>query len=942
MSDQDIIDPGRSVEYEPILAGSGWRTTATPVGIPAYVPPQPIYQPEADIHVNPLAMDAEGELPDDIVALDVVPIQGKEVEITAVVQVINSLAMIVNPLSLEVGGMQGSRRLIVRCKRKHAAIVSSQLTGMYGSPQIKPLVGESDPARMFEQTEPLQAHVRLKLSRSAGLPLRTYKELEENDAIVPIIASMFQLEDNEAALTQIVIHGKAPSEWAKEYKEELIQWKRRQTGMPSLRRLLPFLIMLPSSLCMLAYMLMGEWWKFIWIPVLFALAIYLVVRLIKKSDITWSESMEEMVQRKVNQQAYTVEIRLSALSKDANRLQMLMHSMISAYRIFGIESGNALELMEQRLSPSFDPWELNKYEPGCNYLGDEEIGTIWHLPVTSIPDLMQVEKVEDKMPAPDQVYDEKGWHIGTMGKTGGRRYPVWLPQRAITRSHMMLIGKTRMGKSTLATRLISHLVHDPKRAVVVMDPHDDMVDELLTLIPPERRKDVIYWNFADKQYLPGLNILDITLLNDPEATSEAVGEVCKTLFAKFWGPRMEVVFDAITMTLAYANSLRAPDDQFTILDGLELLGMDNHTRSQFLQQHLPTDRWKVQELIRYWELEFSSLTTVMREQVVMPVKSKLEAFQATTSLMSIVGQPQSTVNVREAILAGKIFLIKTGSTGVSAQFSDFIGSLFLAWVRRILMTQGDKPAEERTSVSLLVDESQTFSGVPFPKLLAEIAKFGGSVIIATQGTNFLGRSSASDQVDDANATSKVLANVATLFTFQLSGEDANKITDTEFKDQVNQDFVNLPAYTVFVRFSDTKGKVIGPFKVTLDPPAEGDRRCRQEILSMRHNYSLPVLDAERLGHEARKRMQTLNLQSKDRNRVPASGRNQPASFSRDLVNAANNPAAGEDPDLEELTQAMEGVMGVDWRRNTNSVQEVTGEPEPPTGLDDSALDGMAG
>jgi hypothetical protein len=71
-----------------------------------------------------------------------------------------------------------------------------------------------------------------------------------------------------------------------------------------------------------------------------------------------------------------------------------------------------------------------------------------------------------------------------------------------------------------------------------------MVTDLLGVIPAERADDVLYLNFADPELIPALNLLDVNLFGgDPERTAEALGEVTRAVFKKYWGPRMEVVFD---------------------------------------------------------------------------------------------------------------------------------------------------------------------------------------------------------------------------------------------------------------------------------------------------------------------------------------------------------------------------------------------------------------
>lgn len=52
--------------------------------------------------------------------------------------------------------------------------------------------------------------------------------------------------------------------------------------------------------------------------------------------------------------------------------------------------------------------------------------------------------------------------------------------------------------------------------VCVIDPHGDLVEDVLKYIPKERAKDIIIFDPADTERPMGLNMLDI-ISTDPEA-----------------------------------------------------------------------------------------------------------------------------------------------------------------------------------------------------------------------------------------------------------------------------------------------------------------------------------------------------------------------------------------------------------------------------------------
>jgi hypothetical protein len=144
--------------------------------------------------------------------------------------------------------------------------------------------------------------------------------------------------------------------------------------------------------------------------------------------------------------------------------------------------------------------------------------------------------------------------------------------------------------------------------------------------------------------------------------------------------------------------------------------------------------------------------------------------------------------------------------------------------------------------------------VDFGAALAQLAKFGGNLILTTQGTRFLGRTSASDEPEDPEAFSKVLANVDTLVVYRVSGEDAVALSETEFVgEQDAPDLIYLGDHQAFVRFV-REGQVVGPLRVEMDPPPPRDPRVEARILAGRSAYLLPLAQALEMSRAASHRM----------------------------------------------------------------------------------------
>jgi hypothetical protein len=89
--------------------------------------------------------------------------------------------------------------------------------------------------------------------------------------------------------------------------------------------------------------------------------------------------------------------------------------------------------------------------------------------------------------------------------------------------------------------------------VAVIDPHGDLVEDILQLMPPERAEDVIYFNPSDTDRPLGLNIMEA----DTEEQKHFVASSIIGLMYKLYdphhtgivGPRLSTLFRNAMLTI---------------------------------------------------------------------------------------------------------------------------------------------------------------------------------------------------------------------------------------------------------------------------------------------------------------------------------------------------------------------------------------------------------
>ena len=126
-----------------------------------------------------------------------------------------------------------------------------------------------------------------------------------------------------------------------------------------------------------------------------------------------------------------------------------------------------------------------------------------------------------------------------------RRFGI---KRADRRAHLYTIGKTGTGKSTLIANLARQdALHG--EGFALLDPHGDLVEQVIRLIPAERQRDLIYFNVPDTAHLLAFNPLEALQAGFRPLVASGLISVFKKIWAEFWGPRMEYVLRNVLLAL---------------------------------------------------------------------------------------------------------------------------------------------------------------------------------------------------------------------------------------------------------------------------------------------------------------------------------------------------------------------------------------------------------
>lgn len=397
-------------------------------------------------------------------------------------------------------------------------------------------------------------------------------------------------------------------------------------------------------------------------------------------------------------------------------------------------------------------------------------------------------------------------------------------KRTDRRQHVYVIGQTGTGKSTFLKNIALQDIKSG-RGICIVDPHGEFVEEVLTMIPEDRANDVIYFNPADNDYPIGFNVLEVPDVNNPEykpiAASSLMGIFTK-IWANVWSARMEYILNNAILALL--------DNPGSTLLGVQRILVDKEYRKQILSNV------KDPVVLAFWKQEYEQYDPRFRNEAIAPIQNKVGQFLSSSLIRNIVGQPQSSLNLYDAMNQEKIILVNVSKGRIGEDNSQLLGAMVITKLQLAAMERVRIPEEERRDFYLYVDEFQNFATDSFASILSEARKYRLNLVIAHQ---YIGQlvTDTSTRVRDA-----VFGNVGTLVVFRVGAADA-EFLENEFAPEVTiEDLVGLPNHHILLKLMIEQVRS-RPFSASTLPPL---------MIEVSEGAAARIIDASRKTY-ARKR-----------------------------------------------------------------------------------------
>lgn len=421
-------------------------------------------------------------------------------------------------------------------------------------------------------------------------------------------------------------------------------------------------------------------------------------------------------------------------------------------------------------------------------LTSEELATIFHFPNKSVvtPGIQWL--TSKRAPAPSNL-PTTGLFLGN-SMFRGVTIPVRV-ERDDRRRHMYIIGKTGTGKTEFLKTMIMQDINAGE-GLAVVDPHGDLVEDVLAQIPPKRAEDVILFDPSDLERPMGFNMLDAKTEQQKHFVANSIIGLMYKLFdpnkTGIIGPRFEHAVRNAMLTVMY-------EPGSTFIEVVRVL-----TDQNYVQELLP----KVQDPIirRYWTDQIAQTSDFHKSEVLDYIVSKFGRFVTNKMIRNIIGQSKSAFEFRQVMDEGKILLINLSKGKIGEENASFLGLVLVPKILVAAMSRQDMDMAKRRDFYLYVDEFQNFATPDFAQILSEARKYRLNLIVANQ---FIGQ--MEEEIKNA-----IFGNVGTIASFRVGVNDASYL-QREFQPTFGEnDLINVDVFNAYMR-TLVRGEPVPPFSI---------------------------------------------------------------------------------------------------------------------------------
>lgn len=729
--------------------------------------------------------------------------------------------------SLEYAVIDGELYFFVVVPRPYKELVEKQITGFY-----KDAVIDQVPDYNIFGKGNQASGCYLTLAKSYAEPLMTFQKLE-SETINPILNTFSKISPDEGAAIQFMLRP-VRAGWRKKcrdladalYTRKKIRWFSHPFGW--LANILGILVRGPQQEYLSSMDNQGS----------------------MKAQVTQNvQDMVKLIADKSERAGYDSIIRIVASAKNIPRTQSILKSIRAAFEQFTAPGHNRLrftefhsnqDLVKNFIFRSFKRGFVGSRNLWKNFeskmiLGAEEIASMFHFPDIRYNPSQVVKWQDFKVePAPQNIPKE-GLLLGYNTYRGTKKEIRIL--RDDRRRHFYMIGKSGTGKSTLIENMVRQDIANGE-GVCVVDPHGDLIENILPYIPRKRADDVIYFNPGDLERPMGLNILEGRTPDEREFMSqEALAIFIKMFGEEIMGPRLQHYFRNGCLTL-----MEDEEEGATLIDLTRLFTDEAWQRYKASKVKNPVVK-------AFWTKEMASSGMREKQEIIPYFNSKFGPFITNGLIRNVIGQTKSSFDFRQSMDEGKILLCNLSKGKTGELNSQLIGSIMVAKIQQAAMSRVNIPEKTRKDFYLYVDEFQNFVTDSFASILSEARKYRLNLIVAHQYISQITKQQGGGKGkhEDTEIRDAVFGNVGSMMCFKIGAADAETMAKEFAPVFSEQDLINIANYKACIKLNINNATSRGfTLETAYDPGGRDDEAAEaiKQLSRLKYARDREFVEAE--------------------------------------------------------------------------------------------------
>lgn len=689
-------------------------------------------------------------------------------------------------LSFEIVGLPGDIRFYINVPAKYKDFIEKEINGAYPEADIVPV---NDPAakqrdgtvigteyNIFSDNGKV-AFMWMNLKGGDYLPIKVYKDLPV-DPLSTVTSILGKMREGEGAAIQILIQP-ADNSWKKVGRSYIGSVKKAESNP-------------------------------------------------EKASYKTDAKELEAVENKLGKPGFHTTVRVVVCAETQEAANAHLSNIKGAFSQFN--GMNSFKKRPQFFRGLFMTDFIYRYFPmlrGTSILTSEELASLYHYPNKSIL-TPGIHWLHAKRSAAPSNIPTTGLYLGRNVYRGLAR-PIFI-ERDDRRRHQYIIGKTGTGKTEFLKSMIIQDINNGEGCAVI-DPHGDLVEDILKVIPPQRAEDVILFDPSDYDRPMGFNMLEADTEQQKHFAANSIIGLMYKLFdpnkTGIVGPRFEHAVRNAMLSVMYEKGS-------TLIEVMRIL-----TDQAYVQEVLP----KIEDPIirRYWTDQIAQTSDFHKSEVLDYITSKFGRFVTNKMIRNIIGQSDSAFSFRKVMDEQKILLINLSKGTIGEENSNFLGLVLVPKILVAAMSRQDMPMADRKDFFLYVDEFQNFATPDFAQILSEARKYRLNLIVANQ---FIGQ--MEEEIKNA-----IFGNVGTVASFRVGVTDANYLAH-EFQPIFNeQDLINVDKYNCYMR-TLINGEPVRPFSldttkdVAKEKAMENPRVAElvKELSRLKYGKSVATIESE--------------------------------------------------------------------------------------------------